>query len=283
MHVQRTRKIKIAIFYWVLVVTAFVNLLPVIWSTLTSFKLPLQTFAIPPVIFFRPTLEGYKMLFYETQHALGLHMWKCLTNSTIIALLSTLFTITAACFGAYSLSRFYFKGKRLIAFVIIATRMLPPIGTIVPIFLLMISLGLLDTRWALIMAYTALNIPFAVWMLRGFMDEVPSTLADAALIDGCSEMGVLWWVIFPLVAPGIVATAVFSFLLSWSEFPLALVLTSTKAKTLPLIAVSFVTEQGILWAPMMAAATIALAPPVLFVILTHRGLAKGLTFGAVKG
>ena len=283
MRLQRTQRIKSAVIYWVLFIAAFINLLPIIWSTLTSFKPPLQTFAIPPVIFFRPTLEGYRMLFFESHHALGVDLWRDAQNSIIVALFTTGLTILIACFAAYSLSRFYFRGKRLVAFTIIATRMLPPIGTIIPIFLFMNFLRLLDTRTALIIAYTALNIPFAVWMLRGFMDELPSTLADAALIDGCSHIGVLRRVFFPLIAPGLIATSVFSFLLSWNDFALALVLTSRNARTLPLLAVSFITEEGILWAPMMAAATLILTPPIVFIILTHRGIAKGLTFGAVKG
>jgi ABC-type glycerol-3-phosphate transport system permease component len=120
-------------------------------------------------------------------------------------------------------------------------------------------------------------------MLRGFMDEIPMDLEDAAMIDGCTRLGALFRIVFPLMAPGLAATAVFSFLLSWNDFALALILTNSNAKTLPLIVMSFITEEGILWGPMSAAATLILLPPVLFVIFAQRHLAKGLTMGAVKG
>ena len=151
-----------------------------------------------------------------------------------------------------------------------------------PFFLLINSLGLLDTRIALILAYTAINLPLTIWMLRGFMADIPSTLVDAALIDGCSYFDMLWRVYLPVIMPGLVATGVFSFLLSWNDFSLAIALTQSSSKTLPLLAMSFITEEGIMWAPMSAAITISVIPPIIFVILTHRGLAKGLTFGAVK-
>lgn len=282
MNRQQKRRLRSTIIYTVLIIGALVNVFPLFWTFLTSIKPPIQTFALPPVVLFTPTFESYEMLF-TGQHALAFDMRLLARNSVIIALTSTLLTISTSCLAAYSLSRFYFRGRKLIGFAIISTRMLPPIATVVPLFLLMNRLDLLDTHIALIMSYTAINIPFAVLMLRGFMDEVPIDLEDAAMVDGSSRIRALFQIVFPLILPGLAATSVFAFLLAWNDFALALILTSREAKTLPLIVTSFITEEGILWGPMSAASTLILLPPVLFVIFAQRHLAKGLTMGAVKG
>lgn len=282
MNTRYRRYVMLFIIYTVLIIGALISVFPLAWTFLTSIKPPIQTFALPPVLLFAPTLESYEMLFFG-QHAMAFDIRLLARNSLIVALIATLLTIASSCLAAYSLSRFYFRGRKVIAFAIIATRMLPPIATVVPLFLLMNRLGLMDTHLALIMAYTAINIPFAVWMLRGFMDEIPIDLEDAAMVDGSSRMRALVQIVFPLIVPGLVATGVFTFLLAWNDFALALILTSRNAKTLPLIVTSFITEEGILWGPMSAAATLILLPPVLFVIFAQRHLAKGLTMGAVKG
>ncbi len=283
MNVLVQRRIRLGAIYIVLIIGALIQSFPILWTFLTSIKPPSATFALPPVLFFRPTLESYDALLFSGQHAMAFDMGQLARNSVIVAVGSTSITIAAAILGAYAISRFKFTGRKFIAFLIIATRMLPPIATAVPIYLLMNDLGMTDTHFALIAAYTAINIPFAVWMLRGFMDEIPIDLEDAAMIDGCTRLGALFRIVFPLMAPGLAATAVFSFLLSWNDFALALILTNSNAKTLPLIVMSFITEEGILWGPMSAAATLILLPPVLFVIFAQRHLAKGLTMGAVKG
>lgn len=275
--------LRVTVVYAVLISGAFLSVFPILWTFLTSIKPPALTFAIPPVLIFTPTLESYDQVLFSGQHAMAFDMGLLARNSLIVALVSTLLTIASSCPAAYSLSRFRFRGRKSIAFGIIATRMLPPIATVVPIFLLMNNLRLVDTPVALIMAYTAINIPFAVWMLRGFIDEIPIDLEDAAQVDGCDRIGALVRIVFPLIAPGLVATSVFAFLLSWNEFALALILSNRDAKTLPLVVMSFITEEGVLWGPMSAAATLILLPPVLFVIFAQRHIAKGLTMGAVKG
>lgn len=283
MNVHAQRRLRIGVIYVILIALALMNVFPILWTFLTSIKPPMDTFALPPVLIFRPTLASYDQLLFSGQHAMAFNMRDLARNSMIVSIGATAITMAASILAAYSLSRFRFKGRKQIAFIIIATRMLPPIATAVPIFLLMNSLKLTDTHFALIAAYTAINIPFAVWMLRGFLDEIPIDLEDAARIDGCSRLGALFRVVFPLIAPGVAATAVFSFLLAWNDFALALILTNSDAKTLPLIVMSFITEEGVLWGPMSAAATLILLPPVFFVIFAQRHLAKGLTMGAVKG
>lgn len=272
-----------ATIWFTLVVVMLLMMFPVLWVILTSLKPGRMTFAIPPVWIFRPTLQNYRFLFFDSRFALGVDIVGSMTNSFIVASTSTAVTIGASMYAAYALSRFRFPGKRLMAVVIIATRMLPPIGTIIPFFLLIHSMGILDTRISLIIAYTALNLPLATWMLRGFIDEVPLELDDAAIVDGCGRGRTLWTIIAPLTAPGLVATAVFAYVLSWNDFALALVLTLRRAKTLPLLVTAFITEEGVFWGPMSAAAIIVFIPPIILFLLTYKHLAKGLTLGAVKG
>jgi multiple sugar transport system permease protein len=262
---------------------AVIGLSPIIWVVMTSFKPALLTFAIPPVIKFKPSLDGYGMLFFTSHQSMGLNVAGNLTNSIITSVSTTFLTMIIGCFAAFSLLNFRFRFRKTILFAILASRMLPPIGTIIPFFLLINSIGLMDTKIALIMAYTALNLPLTVWMLRGFMADIPGSLIDAGLIDGCSYFSMLFLIYLPVVMPGIVATSVFTFLQSWNDFSIAIAITqSNYSKTLPLLAMSFITEEGIQWAPMAAAITLTIIPPIVFVLLTHKGLAKGMTFGAVK-
>lgn len=282
MKKQVKRSILRKVLFISVLAIAVINIIPIIWVVLTSIKPPIHTFKIPPEFIFKPTTEGYRMLFFESQHSIGINVFKSLKNSVIIAVISTAVTLFIGSFAAFSLVNFHFKFRKTISFAILATRMLPPIGTIVPFFLLINSLGILDTHIALIMAYTALNLPLTVWMLRGFMADIPSSLIDAALIDGCTYFMLMGRVYVPVILPGLVSTGVFSFLLSWNDFAIAMALTQSNARTLPLLAMSFITEEGILWGPMAGAITMTIIPPIIFVVLTHRGLAKGLTFGAVK-
>ena len=289
MRPRTLKRVRLALVYVVLIVVAIINVFPILWTFLTSIKPPMLTFADPPVLFFSPSLDSYGMLFFPDRYAnlsrsiVTVDLPLMFSNSIIVAVVTCTITILVSSLAAYSLSRFRFAGRKSIGFFIISTRMLPPIATAIPLFLLMNGLGLVDSKIALIASYTAINIPFAIWMLRGFMDEIPSELEDAAMIDGCSRLQALVRVVLPLIRPGLAATGVFAFLLAWNDFAIALILTAKEARTMPLMVVSFITEEGILWGPMSAAATLALLPPVIFVILTHHHLARGLTMGGVKG
>ena len=273
--------------YGLLGIGLIVAVIPIAWTILTSLKPGLQTFALPPVFLFMPTLESYLALFGRRAdlgyRAVDINFWFYMRNSLVAAVGSTLLTLGVSSLAAYGLSRFYFRGKRLITFAIISTRMLPPIGAVVPLFLVMHEINLLDTHIGLILVYTAFNIPLAVWMLRGFMDELPKELDEAALIDGCSRFGVAARIIMPLIGPGLGATAVFSFLLCWNDFAIAFVLTSRSATTLPVIVLSFIVEEGVMWGQMSAAVTCAMLPAVVLLVLAQRHMVKGLTMGAVKG
>lgn len=258
---------------------------------LTSLKRPVDVVTIPPVILsMPPTFESWdwilsgvtggeaKLKLLEREPILRL-----LGNSIVVALASTLVTMVLAVLAAYALARFRFRGRALLAFAIIATRMLPPVASVLPLYVLFRATDLLDTRTALILAYTALNLPFAIWMLVGFVDEVPAILEESAMVDGCGRVGVLVRVVVPLIAPGLAATAVFSFLLAWNDFQLAFFLTGNQARTLMVASASFMTEDGIYYGPMSAYGTMAVLPAVAFAFLAQRHIVRGLTLGAVKG
>ena len=255
-------------------------LFPVYRIVAMSFMPTLETFAIPPKWLFRPTLESYRALFAGFQ---GIEVLQYLRNSLLVAFGSTLLTLAIALLGAYATARFRFRGRTFAVAGILVTRMLPPIAMVVPMFLYMYQLGMLDTKTGLIGVYTALNIPFAFWMMHGFIKTVPSEMVDAALVDGCTPLSALVRIVLPVVGPGLVAAAAFSFILAWNDFALAAVLTTSQAKTVPLMILSFRSPEGVFWGPMAAAATLAIAPPVLLMLFLQKWMVRGLTLGATKG
>lgn len=283
MRSEHKRRLTTGLIFCVLLLVMLVVVFPVLWVFLTSIKPWNSVFTLPPVWRFSPTAESYRYLFVDSRFALGINLPLNMKNSLIAAASSTAITMAVSMYASYALSRFTFKGKSGINGFIIATRLLPPIGTIVPFFLLVNRLGLIDSIWALILAYTSLNIPLSTWMLRGFLDEMPIELDEAATIDGCNPHQTIWRILAPLCGPGLVSTAVQSFVLAWNDFSLANVLTKRTARTLPLVVSSFMTDEGVYWGPMSAAAMIVFLPPILMFLLTYRHLAKGLTLGAVKG
>jgi multiple sugar transport system permease protein len=185
--------------------------------------------------------------------------------------------------AAYGFARFPFKGSEVIKFFILVTRMIPRIALVVPYFLMMLHLGLLDTRSGLVLAYTSFALPFTIWLMIGFFDQVPRDIEEAALVDGCSPIRAFSTVTLPLVAPGLVVTSIFAFLLSWNEFLFALILSGVRSKTLPVVIAGFSTDVGPLYNDMSAAATLVMIPTVFLTFLLQRYVVRGLTLGAVKG
>jgi multiple sugar transport system permease protein len=266
--------------YATAVFACVVAIFPVYRIVSMSFMQSEDTFAIPPKWIFKPTLDSYHQLFSGYQ---GLDVQLYLRNSLIVALGSTTLTLLVTLLGAYATASFRFRGREMAVTVILITRMLPPIAMVVPTFLYLYQIGLLDTQVGLIAVYTALNIPFAFWMLHGFIMTVPPELIDAAQVDGCTKISALTRIVVPLLGPGLVAAAAFAFILSWNDFALAAVLTTSQAKTLPLMILSFQGPEGTAWGPMAAGATVAITPPVLLLLISQRWMVKGLTLGATKG
>lgn len=252
------------------------SLFPILYMVLTSLKTPLDAFALPPKWIFTPTLENY------SEALSGRRFSAYLMNSLVISLVSTALSVTIGLLAAYSLVRLRYRGRGLITKSIIITRMIPPIGVLVPVFVLWQRLNLSDTHLGMILVYTAINVPFAVWVLRDFIQSVPGELEDAALVDGCTRLGVLVRIVLPLAAPGLVATSIFCLRIAWNDFIFALVLTGTHARTAPVAVSTAVTDYAILWGQLTAMGTIVVMPMLIFTIIVMRNLIIGLTAGAVK-
>jgi multiple sugar transport system permease protein len=275
------KSMKTVLKYLVALLVLGVALAPVYWMLTISFKHEVDQFAVPPKWFsFSPTLDHYADAF------LGRSFGQYLVNSLIVAVGSTACALVLGTLAAYSLARFRLPHKldQKLALWILSTRMMPAIVTVVPLFLIMRDLRLVNTRLSLVIVYTVFNLPFVVWMMRGFFAEVPRDLEEAAMVDGDSRLGAFRRVVLPLVTPGLAATAIFCLIISWNEFLFALVLTQTdEAMTLPVGIAGRVTQYGIQWGAMSAAAIVAIVPILAFALAVQKYLVRGLSLGAVKG
>jgi multiple sugar transport system permease protein len=267
--------------YLLIILAVLMAVVPIYWMLTISLKHEVDQFAVPPRWFiFTPTLEHYRDAFQTRSFG------QYLITSAIVAIFSTFGALVIGTLAAYALARFKMPHRldRKLSLWILSTRMFPPIVTAVPLFLMMRDLQLLNTRTSLVILYTGFNLPFVIWMMRGFFVEVPRELEEAALVDGDSRMGALRRVLLPLVAPGLAATAVFCLIISWNEFLFALVMTQTDAAmTLPVGIAGRVTQYEIKWGVMSAAGVVAMMPILIFAMAVQRYLVRGLSLGAVKG
>ncbi len=262
--------------YIVLSLASAIAIFPLIWLGMTAFKDRITAFALPPVWIFTPTFESFKVL-------IGFrHMEQFMLNSAIVALGSTGFSIGVGVFCAYALARFRFRGGESIAFWILTNRMIPPLALALPLFILFQKLHWLDTRRGLIFLYTAMQLPFVVWILRGYFEDIPYELEEAAMVDGDSWFSAFRKVTLPLAGPAIAATAIFVLILSWNEFPFALILTGATSRTMPPAAVTFMVESNIHWNEIGAACLFIALPMVVFVMIVQKQFVRGLTMGMVR-
>ena len=254
-------------------------LFPLYMIITTSVKTDQQAFAWPPVWFFRPDFESYyNALFVFGGRGAGHY----LINSLVVTLVSTALTMLIGAMAAYGLARFRFRGNRDIAFYILSTRFAPPVGFIVPIYLMVQRTGLLDTQLALIIVYTAMNLSFVTWILRGFFVEIPLEIEEAAFVDGYTKWQIFLRVALPLVRPGLAATAILSAIFSWNEFLFASLIAPGDAATIPVYLSGFSASMNIEWGEYMAVGTLAVMPIMIFTLVLQRHLVRGLTFGAVR-
>jgi len=280
--VHRSNPFVAILRYSVLLVSLVFFLFPIIWVAVTSIKLPGDYMHRPPIIFpDNPTLIHYRSVMSAKGEI-------ALRNSAIIATLATFFSLVVGTLAAYSLSRFNTGGKHF-AFWLLSQRMMPPVVLVVPFFLLLRDVGKwnenfgLDTRAALVALYTVFNLPFIIWMMRSYFDGVPAELEESAMVDGCTRIGVFWRITLPLSIPGLIATATFAFIFSWTEFLFAVVLTRTDAVTLPVAIAGFSGSQGSNWGQASALAVVATAPVFALSLLVQRHFVRGLTLGAIRG
>jgi ABC-type glycerol-3-phosphate transport system permease component len=251
-------------------------LIPILWLVLTSLKTRLQIFASPPLIVFTPSFESWAKLLGPGP------MREALLNSLATASYTTAVTLLVSSLAAYAFSRMQFRGRGILLFSILATRLLPPMNSVVVLYLLFTRLRLSDTTLGLVILYTALLVPIAIWLLRAAFDAVPQALEEAAFTDGCGRLGALWRITLPLAAPGLAVTAILVFVLSWNEFMFAYIFTSTRATTVPVLLAKAVGEFGVDWADLTAQATVLLVPVFIVTMLAQRHLISGLSGGALK-
>ncbi|MEZ0167884.1 carbohydrate ABC transporter permease [Microvirga sp. TS319] len=252
-------------------------LVPLYWVFVTSIKPSDDYLAVPPVWFPKaPTLVHYTAALFAYRGLQGL------TNSLLVSLSATLLSTLFGTLMAYSLARFNTGGRHL-SFWVLSQRFLPPVAVILPIFLIYRGVGLHDTRLGLIIAYTVFTLPVSVWMMFAYFRQMPRSMEDAALVDGCTRWQAFWQVAVPLAGPGIVAAAVFAFIACWTEFFFALVLTSRNAFTLPTVFRAFLGFQGAQYGEASALAIVSLVPSIALGVLAQKHLVRGLTLGAVRG
>lgn len=251
---------------------------PVIWGLLTSFKTERDVLAYPPVWIFQPTLDNYREVLFGTSSILP-NLW----SSLIVSTASTLLTILIAVPAAYALARLRYPGKKGTGFYVLATQMLPPVGLIIPYYLVLQKVGMLDTYTGLTAIYLTFSLPFAVWLMVSYFEDVPFEMEEAALLDRAGRLRTLWYVILPQVGGGIAVTTVFVFLNAWNEFLYAVVLGGNNVRPVTVAMFNFISVEQTLWARLAAGAMLAMAPVIVIGLLAQRHIVKGLTVGAVKG
>ena len=268
--------------YLLQIFTAIMFTFPLYWLFKTACSERLEIITYPPLFFpEHPILDNFMLFFQPTRYG---GAFDPMVNSVITAGMSTIFTIFLSVFMAYSFSRFKTGGDNL-SFFVLTIRMMPPIAAVIPLFLVMKNVGLLDNLASLIIIYTVFNIPFAVWMLKGFFDDIPVAIEESAYIDGASKLKTLLRITMPLVVQGLAVTAIFSFIFSWNEFLFAFIMTREAARTLPvhLSGMHIESPHGIDWGPISAAAIFASVPVFAMAMIIRRHIVRGLTLGAVKG
>jgi multiple sugar transport system permease protein len=292
-----------------IVVYTLVTIIPLVWILMTSFKTPPDSIAYPPKLVFAPSVEGYCNLFNTRSRQTAEYLatlpppsGTCekiaraesmvvtepskflprFTNSLIIAFGSTFCAVALGTLAAYAFSRFKVPLKDDLLFFILSTRMMPPIAVAIPIYLMYRQLGLSDTRLGMILLYTAVNVSLAVWLLKGFIDEIPREYEEAAMVDGYTRLQAFYKVVLPQASTGIAATAIFCMIFAWNEYAFAVLLTSGDAQTAPPFIPIIIGEGGQDWPAVAAGTTLFLIPIVVFTVLLRKHLLRGITFGAVR-
>jgi sorbitol/mannitol transport system permease protein len=260
-------------------IVGFLFVVPVLWMLLTSFHSETDAATNPPSLFAPLTIEGYANFFGAQT---GTSPWPSLLNSATASILSTALVLVLAIPAAYALSIRPVRKWTDVLFFFLSTKMLPVVAGLLPVYLIAQGIGMLDNIWLLIILYTSMNLPIAVWMMRSFLAEVPVEVLEAASIDGCGLMRTLRTVVAPMVLPGIAATSLICFIFSWNELLFARVLTATVAQTAPVFLTGFVTSQGLFLATVCAASVVVSLPVLIAGFAAQDKLVQGLSMGAIK-
>lgn len=272
-----------SIIYLLITIVCVGAIFPFLWMVSNSFKERGEIFTYPPVWIPRnPTLQGYIGLF--TKEMFGNSMFiDFARNSLFVSFLTALITVVMAALGAYSLSRFKFKGNGLLKYVILLTQMLPGALLLIPLYMLFQKLNLIDTHWSLILAYTSFTLPYCTYLLKSYMDTIPRALDEAAMVDGCNRVGALFRVVFPVAVPGIVVTTTMAFIMAWNEYMFAITFLNAFPRwTLPVALGSFRGQYLVEWNYLFAGSVLLTLPVIFFFLLLQRWLVEGFVAGSVK-
>ena len=261
--------------FLVILLTAVLILVPIYWIVSGAFKQQVDIFQLK--LLFTPTLENFEIIFRSPYN-----LFDKLVNSTLVALSTILIAIPIATMAAYSFSRFRMKGERLMFVTILATQFVPAVVIVLPFFILFRDLGILDTRLALVLVNLSLVMPFAIWMIKGFIDSIPLDSEEAALVDGSSRFQVILNVTLPMALPGVITAGIFCFILAWNEFLFAVIITTNKAVTLPVGLSLFHAEEGVLWHLISAAGIMIMLPMFVLATIIQKHFVQGMTMGAVR-
>lgn len=251
---------------------------PVLWALLTSFKTERDVLAYPPLLVFKPTLNNYYEVLFGSSSILP-NLWSSMVISVSTTVLTMLFAVPAA----YAMARLRYPGKRGSGFYVLATQMLPPVGLIIPFYLVLQKIGGLDTYSGLTAIYLTFSLPFAIWLMVSYLEDIPFEMEEAALLDRAGRFRTLWYIILPQVRGGIAVTTVFVFLNAWNEFLFAVVLTGNDVRPVTVAMFNFISVEQTQWARLAAGAMLAMAPVIVVGLVAQRHIVKGLTVGAVKG
>lgn len=273
---MRTKFIKQFGWYLLIAIVVIFVLFPIIWIFMISIKTQRDAFAMPPVWIYKPIWKNYIDVWTQDVFL------RAFVNSFIVTMLGVLIAMVAAIPAAYMLNEYSFKGKRAIELWMLLSYMFPQFLFIIPIYLLYQEIGLYDTRIGLALIYQVAALPFFVWLVRSFFNEVPKELRDAAKIDGCNQFQILYKIYVPLAAPGIAATAILTAIYIWNELVIALALTFSNSKTVSVAISGFRGYTAINWGAMTAASIITIIPMFIFALLAQKYIVKGLTLGAIK-
>ena len=258
------------------ITVTLVFLFPVYWLAMNSFKTADEIYSSPPVWWPASLqLNNYLVLFKDGD---AVSVW----NSLVVSTISTVLAMSLGTLCAYSLARFKTGGDHLSNWII-SQRMVPPIAVVFPIFLLYVYLGWVDTYIGMILLYTAFNLPYVIWMMRGYIQDIPRSLEEAALVDGCTHWEVFWKVVIPMCKGGLFATAIFTFIFAWNEFLFALVLTRTEVVTYTVQVTHYLGGQSNFWTKIAAMSVLGTLPVFIAVVFMQRYLVRGISLGAVKG
>lgn len=268
-----------AVTYIALILASLISMFPVLWAITTALKTDGEVNSFPPTLFpGKLNLGNFSAVIFQSDFP------KYLLNSVIVTVICILVATLIAAHAAYALTNFRIRYKKQMMFIILMTSMVPPVAMLVPLYMLSVKLGLYDTRFLLILIYTAWRVPVLAWILRGFFEKLPKELMEAGIIDGCSQAMVFYRIILPISKPGIVSAALLSAVYVWNDFLVSSTFTTkNELRMLSIGLYNYISQYGIQWGKLMAAVTISIVPIVILFVLLQRHFVEGMAAGAVKG